>query len=153
MKQMLLLAIRNLMRNRRRSVTSLLAVMIGGFSILMFGGYVRNITYGLETGFVTQSAHFQIQRKDYFLYGTSNPGAFGIEDYPAIIAAIKANMRLSSLTAVVTPILQLGGIAGNFAAGASRTNTPIRVKSPSSMACSGWTPQWSAMATIRSRRP
>jgi putative ABC transport system permease protein len=121
MKQRLMLAIRNLSRNRRRSVTSLLAVMIGGFAILMFGGYVRNITYGLETGFVTQSGHFQIQRKDYFLYGTSNPGAFGIEDYPAIIQAIKADPRLLSLTSVATPILQLGGIAGNFAAGASRT--------------------------------
>ena len=121
MKQMLSLAIRNLLRNRRRSLTSLLAVMIGGFAILMFGGYVRNITYGLETGFVTQSAHFQIQRKDYFLYGTSNPSAYGIEDYAAIINAIKSEPRLSALTAVVTPILQLGGIAGNFAAGASRT--------------------------------
>lgn len=121
MKNTLLLALRNLLRNRRRSLTSLLAVMIGGFSILMFGGYVRNITYGLETGFVTQSAHFQIQRKDYFLYGTGNPGAYGIEDYPAIIKAIKAEPRLAGLITVVTPILQLGGIAGNFAAGASRT--------------------------------
>jgi putative ABC transport system permease protein len=115
------LALRNLLRNRRRSLTSLLAVMIGGFSVLMFGGYVRNITYGLETGFITQSAHFQIQRKDYFLYGTGNPAAYGIEDYSTIINAIKSDARLAELTSVVTPILQLGGIAGNFAAGASRT--------------------------------
>lgn len=121
MKQTVLLALRNLSRNRRRSITSLLAVMIGGFAILMFGGYVRNITYGLETGFITQSAHFQIQRKDYFLHGTSNPGAFGIEDYSSIIHDIKADARLASLVSVVTPILQLGGIAGNFAVGASRT--------------------------------
>ena len=121
MSNTLLLALRNLLRNRRRSLTSLLAVMIGGFSILMFGGYVRNITYGLETGFVTQSAHFQIQRKDYFLYGTGNPAAYGIEDYLAIIKTIKAEPRLAALVRVVSPILQLSGIAGNFAAGASRT--------------------------------
>ena len=117
----LALALRNLLRNRRRSMTSLLAVMIGGFSLLMFGGYVRNIAYGLETGFVTQSGHFQVQRKDYFLYGNGNPGAYGIDDYEGVIAAIKADRRLAPLVDVVTPTLQLGGIAGNFAAAASRT--------------------------------
>jgi putative ABC transport system permease protein len=115
------LALRNLLRNRRRSLTSLLAVMIGGFSLLLFGGYVRNITYGLETGFVTQSGHFQIQRKDYFLYGNGNPAAYGIDDYDKLIAAVKASPALAPMLAVVTPTLQLGGIAGNFAAAASRT--------------------------------
>ncbi len=118
---MLSLALRNLLRNRRRSLTSLLAVMIGGFSLLMFGGYVRNISYGLETGFITQTGHFQIQRKNYFLYGNGNPAAYGIEDYAALIRNIKADPRLAELTEVVTPILQLGGIAGNFAVGASRS--------------------------------
>lgn len=115
------LATRNLLRNRRRSLTSLLAVTIGGFSILMFGGYVRNITYALETAFVTQSGHFQIQRKDYFLYGTGNPAAFSIDHYKEVIADVHANPALAKLTAVVTPTLELGGIAGNFAAAASRT--------------------------------
>lgn len=115
------LALRNLLRNRRRSLTSLLAVMIGGFSLLMFGGYVRNITYGMESGYVTSSGHFQIQRKDYFLYGNGNPAAFGIDDYGAVIQAIKSDPRLAELVTVVTPTLQLGGIAGNFAAAASRT--------------------------------
>ena len=119
--QLLSLALRNLLRNRRRSLTSLLAVMIGGFSLLLFGGYVRNITYGLETGFVTQSGHFQIQKKDYFLYGNGNPAAYSIDGYAALIAAIKADPALAPLVAVVTPTLQFGGIAGNFAAAASRT--------------------------------
>lgn len=115
------LALRNLLRNRRRSLTSLLAVMIGAFSLLMFGGYVRNITYGMESGYVTSSGHFQIQRKNYFLYGNGNPAAFGIDDYRAIMQAVKSDARLADLLTVVTPTLQLGGIAGNFAAAASRT--------------------------------
>lgn len=115
------LAGRNLLRNRHRSLTSLLAVMIGGMSVLMFGGYVRNITYGLETGFVTQTGHLQIQHKDYFTYGTGNPSAYSIENYQALISAIKSSERLTPLIAVVTPILQFAGVSGNFAAGASRT--------------------------------
>jgi len=91
------LAIRNLLRNRRRSLATLLAVMIGTISILLFGGYVRNIIYGLETQFIAQSGHFQIQHKDYFLFGDGNPAAYGIEDYETIIQYIKANSELAPL--------------------------------------------------------
>jgi putative ABC transport system permease protein len=115
------LALRNLLRNRRRSLTTLLAVMIGTISILMFGGYVRNINYGLESQFVSQSGHLQIQHKDYFLFGDGNPVAYGIADYERIMSTIKADPVLSPLLAVVTPVLQLGGVAGNFSAGVSRT--------------------------------
>ena len=115
------LALRNLLRNRRRSLTTLLAVMIGTISILMFGGYVRNINYGLESQFVSQSGHLQIQHKDYFLFGDGNPVAYGIADYERIMSKIKTDPVLSPLLSVVTPVLQLGGVAGNFSAGVSRT--------------------------------
>ena len=115
------LALRNLLRNRRRSLTTLLAMIVGAGAILVFGGYSRDITYGLQTGYVQRSGHLQIQHKDYFLYGSGNPTAYGIAGYDKIIAAIKADPELSPMLTVVTPTLQLGGIAGNFAAGVSRT--------------------------------
>ncbi len=121
MMRTLSLALRNLLRNRRRSLTTLLAVMIGTISILMFGGYVRNINYGLESQFVTQSGHLQIQHKDYFLFGDGNPVAYGIGDYERIMSSIKADPVMAPLITVVTPVLQLGGVAGNFSAGVSRT--------------------------------
>ncbi|MBV8633592.1 MAG: ABC transporter permease [Burkholderiaceae bacterium] len=115
------LALRNLLRNRRRSLTTLLAMIVGAGAILVFGGYSRDITYGLQTGYVQRSGHLQIQHKDYFLYGSGNPTAYGIADYDRIIATIKADPELAPMLTVVTPTLQLGGIAGNFAAGVSRT--------------------------------
>lgn len=115
------LALRNLLRNRRRSLATLLAMVIGANSILLFGGYSRNINYGLQTGYVQRSGHLQIQHKDYFLYGSGNPAAYGIADYQRIIAIVQRDPVLAPLLAVVTPTLQLGGIAGNFAAGVSRT--------------------------------
>jgi len=115
------LALRNLLRNRRRSVTTLLAMIVGSGAILIFGGYSRNVTYGLQTGYVEGSGHLQIQHKDYFLYGSGNPTAYGIPDYEHIIATIKADPVLAPMLTVVTPTLHLGGIAGNFAAGVSRT--------------------------------
>jgi ABC-type lipoprotein release transport system permease subunit len=61
------LALRNLLRNRRRSLTTLLAMGIGLVAILVFGGYKSNVIYGIETGVVQHSGHLQIQRMGLFL--------------------------------------------------------------------------------------
>ena len=45
----ILLALRNLMRNRRRSITTLLAMIIGLVAILLFGGYSRNVNLAMQT--------------------------------------------------------------------------------------------------------
>lgn len=117
----LVLALRNLMRNRRRSLTTLLAMTIGACAVLLFGGYSTNINYGLQTDYVQRSGHLQIQHKDYFLYGNGNPAAYGIERYQQVIHAVRNDPILKPMLKVVTPTMQLGGIAGNFGAGVSRT--------------------------------
>ncbi len=115
------LALRNLLRNRRRSLTTLLAMVIGLVAILLFGGYRSNIVHGMETGFVQASGHLQIQHTGFFLEGGDNPAAYGIANYARIIDAVQHDPVLAPMLAVVTPSLQLGGIAGNFSAGVSRT--------------------------------
>ncbi len=115
------LALRNLIRNYRRSLATLLAMLVGAVTILLFGGYSQNLNLGLQTGFVQSSGHLQIQHKDYFLYGNGNPAAYGIADYPALLAVLKKDPVLAPMLNVVTPTLSLGGIAGNFSAGVSRT--------------------------------
>ncbi|MBV1776036.1 FtsX-like permease family protein [Burkholderiaceae bacterium DAT-1] len=115
------LALRNLLRNRRRSLTTLLAMVVGLVAILLFGGYRSNIMYGSQTGFVQHSGHLQIQRKGYFLDGGDNPSAYGIADYAHMIEALRRDPELSPMLTVVTPTLQLGGIAGNFSASVSRS--------------------------------
>jgi putative ABC transport system permease protein len=115
------LAIRNLERNRRRSLTTLAAIVVGAVAILLFKGYARNIEYGMQMGFVRSSGHLQIQHKDYFLYGSGDPAAYGIADYQHVMDVVRHDPILAPMLTVVTPTLQLGGIAGNFAAGVSRT--------------------------------
>jgi putative ABC transport system permease protein len=115
------IAARNLLRNRRRSLTTLFAMILGALTVLLFGGYSRNITYGLQTGYVQFGGHLQIQRDGYFLYGAGNPSVYGIADYQKIIDAVKRDSVLAPMVTIVTPTLQLGGIAGNFSAGVSRT--------------------------------
>ena len=115
------LALRNLLRNRRRSLATLLAMAIGSTSILLFGGFSANVNYELHTRHVRKDGHFQIQHRDFYLYGSGNPTAYGITDYTQIMGAINTDEMLRDMVLVVTPALQFGGIAGNYTASVSRT--------------------------------
>lgn len=116
-----LLAIRNLLRNRRRSLATLLALAIGSASILIFGGYTANVRYSMTTAYVRAGGHLQVQYKDFYYYGSGNPAAYGIAGYQRIIQAISNDPALKKSVTVVTPMLQFGGIAGNYDAGVSHT--------------------------------
>ena len=99
----------------------MLGIAIGAIAILLFGGYKSNINYSMQTAYVRVGGHLQIQQKDYFLYGSGNPSAYGILNYEQIIAAIHNDPELSQMVSMVTPTLQFNGIAGNYSAGVSRT--------------------------------
>lgn len=147
--KILQLAIRNLMRNRRRSITTVMAMIIGMCSILLFGGYSRDITYSLQTGYVQRSGHLQIQHRDYFLYGSGNPSLYGLADYKRIIEVVSNDPDLGSMLTVATPTLQIGGLAGNYAAGVSRTviGTGVVVKDQNRLR------QWNDYGSNRHPKP
>lgn len=115
------LALRNLLRNRRRSLATLLALAIGAAALLLFGGYITNIRYSMQTAYVRSGGHLQIQHPDFFLYGNGNPTAYGITGYEKLLAAIGRDAALNSMILVATPTLQFLGIAGNYEQGVSRT--------------------------------
>ena len=117
----LLLAVRNLLRNRRRSVATLLALAIGIASLLLFGGYSADIRYGMLTGYVRSAGHLEVQHRDFFLYGNGNPTAYAIRDYERILSAIREDTLIAGMVTVASPMLIFGGIAGNYDAGVSRT--------------------------------
>lgn len=115
------IAARNLLRNRRRSLATLVAMSIGGAAILLFGGFSGDIKYEMLTKIVQTGGHLQIQHRDFYLYGSGNPTAYGIENYEKLLQAITADDVLKDMVVVATPTLQFGGIAGNYAASVSRT--------------------------------
>lgn len=121
MRRTLSLALRNLLRNRRRSLATLVAMSIGCAAILLFGGFSGNINYEMHTRIVQRGGHLQIQHRDFYLYGSGNPTDYGISDYAKILTDIQQDEVLRKMVLVATPTLQFGGIAGNYAASVSRT--------------------------------
>lgn len=115
------LAKRNLLRNRRRSLATLLALSIGAVAVLLFGGFSADIRTGLLTSYVQNGGHLRIQHRDFFLFGNGNPTAYGIPGYQKLVAAIRTDPELTEGITVVTPALVFGGLAANFDAGVSRT--------------------------------
>lgn len=115
------IAFRNILRNKRRSLATLSAMMLGVITIILFGGFNSDIGYALETGYVQRGGHVQIQHKDYFAIGSGNPAAYGMGEYQKIIELVSKDPVLGPMLTVVTPILQFGGVAGNFDLGLSRT--------------------------------
>ena len=94
---------RNILRNRRRSAMTGLAVAVGTLAVLLFGGFQRNVFDGLETGAVQRSGHLTAFREGYFLYGAGNPSAYGIDDYRSIVELLENDPVLQPLVNVVTP--------------------------------------------------
>lgn len=121
------LSLRNILRNRRRTSITTCTIAAGGMATLLFGGYVNAIVEGAQTGFVRQLGHLQVQKQDYFLLGSGSPADFGVSNYQEVIRAITTDRQLQGALEVVTPTLQMHGIAGNFQAGVSRTVAAVGV--------------------------
>jgi putative ABC transport system permease protein len=115
------IAFRNIFRNGRRSTMTVLAICVSTISILLFGGYIYAIIYGLQTNIVRSTGHLHIYRKGFFDFGSGNPGVYGIGNYDEIIKMLTNAPILKDTVLVATPTLNLYGIAGNFAEESSKT--------------------------------
>lgn len=115
------IAFRNVLRNARRSLMTLLAVMVGFMAITLFGEFMAYIVIGFQTSTVARTGHLSVFKSGYFDFGAGNPAAYGIADYSGLIRLIEADPDLSPMLAVVTPTVSLFGIAGNFDIDASKT--------------------------------
>ncbi len=108
------IALRNTLRNRRRSSMTVLAIAVGAFALLVFGAFVTNIQYGMQTDIVRTAGHIHIHKKGFFDYGAGRVTDYDIADYQEVINTIKSDPTLSPWVSVITPVLQVGGIAGNY---------------------------------------
>ena len=106
------IALRNLWKNRRRSLTTVIALGIGGLAMLLFGGFVAAVYYGVQTTMIQEQGHIHVYAKGYVAFGAVEPENYTINQYPAVIDALLQDRDLRERIAVITPQIQLSGIAG-----------------------------------------
>jgi putative ABC transport system permease protein len=127
MKLLIKTAARNILRNSRRSLITGSAVAAGAMAMLLFGGFVAYIFAGLETTNVQRIGHLSVFRAGYFLFGSGNPSAYGIDDYGRVMKLISEDHVIRPLLNVEAPTQSLVGIAGNFSDGNEASKTFLGV--------------------------
>ncbi len=113
MKNTFKLALRGLLRNRRRSLMTLLAIALGFSAIALFAGYTHNIYVGLERQSIHASmlGHLTLSKR-----GMSTEGRLDPERYMLTATEVDAISKLveeEAHVAMVTPRLALSGLVSN----------------------------------------
>jgi putative ABC transport system permease protein len=127
MKLLIKTAARNIFRNARRSLMTGSAVAAGALAMVLFGGFVSYIFTQLETSNVQRIGHLNVFRSGYFLFGSGNPAAYGIDDYRRVIELIAKDPEIRPRLNIATPTQSLVGIAGNFSDGNEASKTFLGV--------------------------
>lgn len=107
------IALRNLLKNRRRSAYTVLAISFGFAAVNVFGGFTAYIFDTLEEAHIYTQAngHISIFRKGYLEKGNVAPGEYLLSE--ADVAAIEREARAIPGIALLTRQLNITGMASN----------------------------------------
>ena len=102
---------RNILRNKRRSFITLIAISFGLTGNILLGNYFLDMFYGLrESTIRSQTGHLQILKEGFITYGASSPGEYLIEERAEILQEIQAHEGLNQLVAEVMSEVRFNGI-------------------------------------------
>ena len=107
------LALRNLWKNRRRSLATLLAISIGFAAVNLFAGYITDTYTGLRNSSIYGEGlgHLTIARKGYFANGFLQPERYILG--PGELASLTRVLREDPRVQVVSPRLSASGLVSN----------------------------------------
>lgn len=107
------ISFRNIIKNRRRSLTTVLAIGLGYAAINLFQGYVHSTYEGLTTAAIKGEGlgHLTIFKKGYLEQGKLHPEKFQFTRDEA--GRIMALVREQPEVRLVTPRLSVSGIISN----------------------------------------
>ena len=103
------LAWRNVLRNRRRSLVTILIATVGCMSILVASGFALYTYQMLEDSSAREFGHITIGGRDYFTRDEETPMQYGIEDHRQLTEKLKADPRVRR----VLPRVALSGLISN----------------------------------------
>ena len=107
------LAVRNVLRNKRRSLVALLAIGVGFTAVSLFYGYVSNMYYGLRVSAIRGEGlgNLTIFKKGWNEKGKLDPGTYLLsqEETERILKIVSAEPGV----VVATPQIHVSGIVSN----------------------------------------
>ena len=106
----LLLAIRNVFRNKRRSVVTVLAIALSCAGLVLFGGYVAWAHLASETHMVNMTGHLQLFRQGYRTKGGGNPAACAITNFDEVKSMLLRDEVIGPRLDMVTGQLLVQGM-------------------------------------------
>ncbi len=105
----LLYAARNTLRNRRRTLITVLIACIGTAAIMTSGGFAIYTYDGLRELAARDSGHLILAHADYFDHDEEAPMALGLTDYPSVAKALLPEPEVRN----ILPRVKFSGLVSN----------------------------------------
>lgn len=103
------IAWQNVLRNRRRSLVTILIAAVGTAAVLVAGGFALYTYEALRDAAARDSGHLILAHKDYFSRDEDTPLQYGLADHASLIAALEKDGRVRR----VLPRLAFSGLVSN----------------------------------------
>ncbi|MBS1190153.1 MAG: hypothetical protein H6R10_1945 [Rhodocyclaceae bacterium] len=99
----------NVLRNRRRSLMTILLTALGCASALIAGGFALYTYESLEEGAARESGHLLVAHPDYFSRDEETPLQYGLTDSGALVHSLQARDEVKR----ILPRLNFSGLISN----------------------------------------
>ena len=111
------LAMRNMLRNRARTLMTLASIVFGVVALILSGGFVQDVYYQLGEALIhSQSGHLQVSRVGFHAKGTRKPEDYLIDDTAKLQQIVRQQPGVADAMARIS----FSGLLSN-----GRTDWPI----------------------------
>ncbi len=105
------LALRNVIRNTRRSIITIVAIGCAVAGSILLGNYFLETYRGLrETTIRSELGHIILMKEDFFEKGRSSPGEYMFEEYEEIEATLLQDPDIDTAVEFITTEINFNGI-------------------------------------------
>lgn len=103
------IAWQNVLRNRRRSLVTILIAAVGTAAVLVSGGFALYTYEALRDSAARDSGHLILAHKEFFNRDEDTPLQYGLTDHAGLIATLEKDSRIRR----VLPRLAFSGLVSN----------------------------------------
>lgn len=138
--QDLKLAFRNVFRNTRRSLVTIIAIMLSCAGLILFAGYVAWAFRSAESQAVVIFSHLQLARPGFYEKGAGNPAAYAISAFGQIKQLLQGDEVIGPKLELVSAQTIFKGIVSYSTAHTSSTFVGLGVFPEDDWALLHWNP-------------